>query len=117
MFRSLVLFIILFLVCPLFAAVDSAQIAAGISTASQIAALVAAASGHANMVSLITQIAAGLFALLGPLWVLLGHKLGKSTAPTVIHNYAAPVLPVTTTSAPVVQLPPNSTVQPQSSVS
>lgn len=80
MFRCLLLFVVLFFVCPVFAANDSALIVNGISDAAKVAEFIANISGHSAISQAITLIVAAVVPVVA---FIIGHIHGKASAKIV----------------------------------
>jgi hypothetical protein len=77
MLRYFLMFCLIFLVCPLFAAIDSAATVTGINLAGKLAEVIANLTGHSGTGQLITLVLAAVVPIVS---FIFGHAHGKKSA-------------------------------------
>jgi hypothetical protein len=74
-FSLLILFVLVVMVCPLFAALDSAQTVNGIELAGKLATVISNITGHSQIGTIITLALAAIVPIVS---FIFGHAHGKS---------------------------------------
>ena len=74
--KSAILFIILFLVCPIFAAIDSATAVNGLELAGKLTTVISNITGHASFGQIVTLALAAIVPIVS---FIFGHVHGKKS--------------------------------------
>lgn len=83
MFKCLLVFVVLMLVCPVFAAIDSASAINGVNTVGKLAEIIANLTGNQSAAQLITLVVAAV----GPILAFVfGHSHGVKNATKLMSN-------------------------------